>query len=521
MMNFYQFALALTEIEKISSRLEMTALLAEKIFPYLDEADCQACFNLLQGQLLPAYQSLELQLSEKMVIRGVARLVDQKNLILPDGSGEVTGGGCDMFGEEDLSLIEKRIRKLAQKKGDLALAVEEILAINEKDDEEKEKKEISLNSVYEKLLKIAREAGIGSQDKKLDLLQDLLWQVDSVAARVITRIVVGKMRLGFSLKTIFDAMSWYVVGDKSQSDELEMTFQKKADLALLAVNYLLATDSQDRIEKMANYSVAVGVPIVPALCQRLNTATDIIAKMDTVIAEPKYDGMRVQIHFDAQGKIKAFTRSLEDVSKMFPELEKVRASLAEKVKDCIFDCEAVGYNAAAPGKLLSFQETITRRRKHDIAQKAAAVPMRFFIFDILFLNGKSLIDLPLIERKKFLKESFSDSLSAVQAPYLITNKVDELHEYHQKALNEGLEGVVVKQIDSIYQSGRKGWSWVKIKEEEGTRGKLADTLDLVVMGYYFGKGKRADFGVGAFLVGMRGVRYSARRAHTTSIRQRS
>lgn len=499
-MNFQQFALALIKIEKISSRLEMTAVLAEEIFPYLDENDCQACFNLLQGQLLPAYQSLEFQLSEKMVIRALARLVDQQNLRLPDGGGEVASGQ-DMFGEEDLSLIEKRIRRIAQKQGDLALAAEEILQLSK--NHSNECLEVSLNEVYERLLAIARETGIGSQERKLNLLQNLLWSVDPMSARLIVRVVVGKMRLGFSLKTILDALSWYIVGDKSQSDELELAFQKKADLALLAASYLFAAGEANRAERLANYSVEVGVPVVPALCQRLNTATDIISKMETVIAEPKYDGMRVQIHFDAQGGIKAFTRSLEDISKMFPELKTVRAHLSAEVKDCIFDCEAVGYNVAEPEKLLAFQETITRRRKHDVIEKAAEIPMRFFIFDLLFVNGQSLIDQPLIERKKLLKGTFTENLSAVYAPYLITSDADELHQYHHQALADGLEGIVAKQIDAVYQSGRKGWSWVKIKEEEGTRGKLADTLDLVVMGYYFGRGKRAEFGVGAFLVGLR------------------
>ncbi|NCA95234.1 MAG: DNA ligase, partial [Epsilonproteobacteria bacterium] len=128
--------------------------------------------------------------------------------------------------------------------------------------------------------------------------------------------------------------------------------------------------------------------------------------------------------------------------------------------------------------------------------------MKFFIFDILYLEGKDLINVPLSERKQILAKVLPETNWSILAPYLITDQAEELHRYHQQKLAEGLEGAVIKQIDSIYQSGRKGWTWVKIKEEEGSRGKLNDTLDLVVMGYYFGKGKRHGFGVGAFLAGV-------------------
>jgi DNA ligase-1 len=162
--------------------------------------------------------------------------------------------------------------------------------------------------------------------------------------------------------------------------------------------------------------------------------------------------------------------------------------------------------------MVAFQETITRKRLHGVAGKAAELPVRFFVFDVLFLNGQELVERPLLERKGILNEllgggtaySLSQNNSTfVITPYIQTASADEIHAFHTAQLAAGLEGAVMKQVSAPYQPGRKGWSWVKIKEEEGTRGKLADTMDLIVMGYYSGRGKRLELGLGAFLVGLR------------------
>ena len=252
------------------------------------------------------------------------------------------------------------------------------------------------------------------------------------------------------------------------------------------------------------YQVRVGIPVVPALCQRLNTAKEIIDKMETVIAEPKYDGLRVQIHYSRKGfddgsHVRAFTRNLEEVTYMFPELLDLSDAL--KTDECILDSEAIGYNPET-GELLSFQSTITRKRKHDVGEASKKVPIRFYVFDVLYSGNESFLEKPLRKRKDLLKGLFKNNRIIIFADYIVTTDDIELHNFHEKKLEEGLEGAVIKQIDSGYQSGRKGWSWVKIKEAEGTYGKLKDTLDLIVMGYYFGRGKRSKFGVGAFLVGV-------------------
>jgi len=257
-----------------------------------------------------------------------------------------------------------------------------------------------------------------------------------------------------------------------------------------------------RREKLAaDYHASVGVPLVPALCQRLNSTTDIIEKVGATIAEPKYDGLRIQIHVRRQGGLQvfAFTRSLENVSHMFPELQEFASSLDADA--AIFDSEDVGFNAHT-GQMLPFQETISRRRLHDVDQKAQSIKMKFFIFDVLLLNEQELITTPLAERKKLLRQTVVDSDVAQVTSFIVTSDPGQLRQFHERQLQLGLEGMVAKGESSDYQSGRKGWHWVKIKEAEGTRGKLNDTLDLVVMGYYYGQGRRHDMGVGAILTGV-------------------
>lgn len=491
------FAIYLQKLEDTASRLEMTAILAE-LFQSLEASEINAASFLLQGRLVPAYESLEFQLSEKMVSRALARIEHEKQLEKKLASD----AGMNLFGEEDFSAAETVVKELLKKRGDIGLVAAEVCADGEAT---KKKPTESISEVYDALKKIAEESGEGSQERKINGLVVLLKKMDATSAKFITRIIVGEVRLGFSTMTMLDALSWAMTGDKSESSELEQAYQKKADIGKLAAAYLMHKDAAKRKDALEKYNVEIGVPIVPQLCQRLNSTQEMIDKMHEVYAEPKYDGLRVQIHIekntpDKKPHIKIFTRNLEDATHMFPEVEKLVPML--KADNVILDGEAIGYDPAT-GKLLPFQETITRKRKHDIAETSKNVPLRFFIFDVLEIDNQSLIFTPLRERKARLEKLFDENEQFRKTTFITTSSAQELQTFHEDKLSGGLEGMVVKQIDSPYQSGRKGWYWVKMKEAEGTRGKLSDTVDCVVMGYNHGKGQRAAFGAGTFLVGVR------------------
>lgn len=185
---------------------------------------------------------------------------------------------------------------------------------------------------------------------------------------------------------------------------------------------------------------------------------------------------------------------------MFPELREIGIQI--KAREVILDSEAVGFDAET-GKILPFQQIITRKRKHAIEKAAAAVPLRFFVFDLLYQDGTSLIHVPLRERVRSLNQVVRGQAVLVKTERMVTDDPDKLRAFHQRQLSAGLEGAVVKKLDAPYSPGRRGWNWVKFKEVEERAAGLADTLDCVVMGYYRGRGKRASFGIGGFLVGVR------------------
>jgi DNA ligase-1 len=491
-MTFAAFSQYLQELEQVSARLDMTAALA-KLYRELKPDEVRVASYLLQGQLVPPYESLEFQLSVKMVLRALARI---------SGTG-VEVESMNLFGESDetaSSTNEELMTKRYKALGDIGLVAAEVM---DKDLVAEVKAGPSIKQVYETLTAIAQTSGEGSQEKKLEGLVTLLKQLDPISAKFVVRIIVGKLRLGFSTMTLIDALSWAMTDGKNESTLLEETYQKKADIGRLAEAYLVAEDAGERQKRLQEYTVEVGVPVVPALCQRLNTVQEISDKMGEVYIEPKYDGLRVQIHIDktAQGgvKVKTFTRNLEESSEMFPELKSAVDSL--NCQSCIIDAEGIGYDPTT-SQLVTFQKTITRKRKHGVEEVATSVPLRFYVFDVLSVDGKSFLQEPLRERKAVLKRLFKDNEVFVHAPYTQSSDPEEIRTLHTEFLAEGLEGAVFKQVDSPYQSGRKGWSWVKMKETEGTRGKLTDTLDCVVLGYYLGRGKRHEFGLGAFLAGV-------------------
>jgi DNA ligase 1 len=487
-MTFFEFAKYLQKLEETAARLEMTYQLAD-LFKNLSHDEIIPASYLMQGKLVPPYESKEFSLSVKLVQRALAKLVKDET------NGETT----DLFGEvsESKSNLDKVV-KIYKKVGDLGLVAEEVAQKSLTDKEHR----LLIEEVFIKLVEVAEDGGVGSQERKVDLLVALLQNLEPISAKYVVRVVIGKLRLGFSTMTMIDALSWAKTESKDESKQLELAYQKKADLGQIAQVYLAQDNQEKRIKELENISVEAGIPVVPALCSRLNSSEEIIAKMGEVYAEPKFDGLRVQIHFTRTKdgvKIRAFTRNLEDVSHMFPELNEAKHIF--KCNSCVLDSEAIGFDPKT-GELVEFQKTMTRKRKHNVAETAQSVPMRFYVFDVLEFNHKSFLDKPLRDRKELLDSVFDKNEVFFKTEFIATSDPDKLRSFHEQQLAAGLEGAVMKKVDAIYISGRKGWSWVKIKEEEGSQGKLSDTLDLVVMGYYAGRGKRSQFGIGAVLVGV-------------------
>lgn len=508
-MLFKDLSVYLQKIDQVSARLEITAILADLFKDLMKderaEEELTLATYLMQGSLVPSYLSLEFQMSEKMLIKTLAfveaKIKGSDQLNAGNLFSAVSAADQSLFGNH--SVLEKELTAKYKKIGDLGELFEQTLI--ELKSSEKLKEQLSIQAVHSSLSELAKTSGIGSQDKKIALLAQLLQKLDPLSAKYISRIILSKMRLGFSTMTLIDALSFVKNNAKTDSANLEKAFFKKADLGKLATAYLLEYPKLSSAELLETYQVEIGIPVLPVLCQRLNSAHEIIEKMGEVMAEPKYDGLRVQIHINKSNfkdnglPYKAFTRNLEDVTHMFPELAEVVSSL--KVQNCILDTEAIGIDKKT-GKFLSFQETIQRKRKHGVSAKALEVPLCFYTFDLILLDSEVLIDEELLVRKNKLDEVLTNSEFIKKTTYSLISDPVKLKAFHEEQLRLGLEGAVMKQKDSRYVSGRKSWRWVKIKEEEGSQGKLSDTIDCLMLGYYVGKGKRQAFGIGALLVGV-------------------
>lgn len=456
-MLFSQLSRYLGKLEATSSRIEITKILSD-LFKHSSVSETDKVVYLSLGILAPNYNGVILNLAEKMMIRVLSKA----------------------YGES-----EEKVKAEYKKAGDIGDVAQELGKR-----QGVKAKSLSVAEVYEKLEDIAKDTGAGSQEGKIDKMAALLKSLDSLSARFVARIPMGRLRLGFSEKTVIDALASESGIDPA---EIEGAYNIRPDIGYVA-----------RLVKEKNLKKAspeVGVPVVPMLCQRLNSPAEMIKKMGEVAVEPKFDGLRIFIHYRHPDFVKVFTRNMNSVDiNTFPELAHVGKYI--KAHEVILDTEAIGIDEKRE-RFLDFQKTIQRRRKHDVAKTAGNVPLQFQVFDLLLANGKSFINEPYTKRREELEKVVVGGGPLRVDESTVTRGPDIIRSLHKKYLAKGLEGVVVKKANGAYVSGRAGWNWVKMKEEEGKTGKLADTVDCVIMGYTRGKGKRAGFGVGQFLAGIR------------------
>ncbi|TEU02465.1 ATP-dependent DNA ligase [Candidatus Woesebacteria bacterium] len=458
-MKFSQLANYLDKLEKTASRNEITQILAE-VFKKAKPEEIDKVVYLFLGQLAPSYQGIVFNIAERMMLRVLS----------------------EAYGKE-----VKEVRSLYKREGDLGNVAQELA--------KGKGRGLTVSHIYDELVEIAKDEGLGSQERKVKRMAKLLSELDPLSARFVVRIPVGKLRLGFSDKTILDALSWMEKGDKSAKSDIEKAYYVTPDVGALAKKV-----KKVGIAKAASETTPVlGVPILPMLAQRIKSPAEMIKKMGKVGVEPKLDGLRIQIHFK-RGFVKAYTRNLNETSWMFPELKNLGKYV--KGSELILDTEAIGLDEKTK-TLVNFQTTMTRRRKHEIERVALKVKIKFYVFDILFKDGKSLMDKSYLERRKVLEKTVKNGPFTQVVDYQVTESPEEISSLNIQKRKEGLEGIILKKTDSLYVPGRTGWRWVKMKEAEKAHAKLADTIDCIVMGYTAGKGRRVQFGVGQFLVGVR------------------
>ena len=466
-MTFSELAKYFDRISQNSSRLEITRILAE-LFRKLTPEEIEKVVYLLQGRVRPAYEGIDFGMAEKMIVRAA---INAMNL--------------------EKSYFEKEFKRL----GDLGETLEHF----KKQYSSFEEREMKVTEVYDVFYKLATAGGTGSQDVKISLLSQLIRQLDAVSARYLARLPTGVIRMGFSDMTVLDAYSWMITGDKTLRPAIEKAYHVRPELGFIG-----RTLKEKGIKAMNSIQPKVFTPIIMMRAERLSSAKEIIEQLNKCLVEPKFDGFRLSVHYSKAGQeVRLFSRSLEDVTYMYPDVVKgVKKQL--KVKEVIFEGEAVGYNAKT-GKFLPFQETVQRKRKYDIEKMAEKIPLKLFAFELLYVDGKSFINEPFLKRRRALEEAITTTRNVAKHTVLLADQEEvtddvRLEKLFDEAVAKGLEGILAKKIDGVYKPGAREWNWIKYKRSYSS--KIQDTIDCLVMGYDLGRGKRTGFGIGAFLAGV-------------------
>ncbi len=467
-MTFSELAQYFEKLEATSSRLALIDILSE-LFKKVNKQEVDKVMYLAQGRIAPFFAPLEIGMADKMVASAVA---------MAYGSDKET------------------VLKLYAKLGDMGLVAQQLRAkINPSASlrARNQKSKMSVVEVFDILTAIAKTGGEGSVEKKQALLSDLLKKMDPLSAKHLVRVPLGNTRLGIGDPTILDGLALAKLGDRTKRKLLEKAYNETSDLGLIGIKLV-----EGGLKAVQKLTLTVGRPIRSELCERLPNVEKVLEKMGgKVHSTLKYDGIRVQLHKDGD-KVHMFSRNLEDMTHMFPELiEGTRKQV--KAKTAILDTEALAYQPESE-EFLPFQETTKRRRKHNIEEVAKQLPLKAFVFDILYVNGKSLIDTPLIKRVEVLKRIVQSDDRLIPSPGEIVSDPKKLQLMLDDAISKGLEGLVVKRVDSLYEAGGRNFNWVKLKRHSA--GELHDTIDCVILGYIFGRGKRTAFGAGALLCGI-------------------
>jgi DNA ligase 1 len=444
-------------LNSTTKRLEKTEILAD-FLKLVDETepDILPPVTLMSmGRIFPTWSEKELGIGSKLLMKAIASVVG----VSP---GEV----------------EDQVRET----GDIGLASEKLF--RRKSQVTLFTRPLTILKVYNDLVKIADISGGRSQFKKIDILMGLLSSASPYEAKYITRTVIEELRVGVGEGTIKDAVSLAFQIPKEVTERAHMLTN---DLGLVAV-----VSREEGEEGLKKLSLKPGKPVKPMLAQLSPGIEETIKEMGWAICETKYDGIRVQIHRKG-GDIEIYTRRLENISRALPEIVSyIRESLPDQ--EFIVEGEII---VTREGKPVSFQYILQRvRRKYDIERMVDKIPLTLYLFDVLYY-GSNLIDTPFRRRREILESivKLNEGKVEISRQVKVTpSDVKKAHKLFEDSINEGHEGIMIKDPEAPYMPGIRGKKMLKFKAEP-------ETLDLVVVGGTYGKGKRAHF-IGSYLLAL-------------------
>jgi len=452
-MDYAVIAESYEKIEATTKRLQMTDYLVELLKKTPKDVIARVVY-LTQGKLYPDFVGVEMGVAEKLAIRALIR---------------ASGGS------------ESTILSELQKSGDIGETAEKQLS--KRKQSTFFTKTLTVQRVYETLDKLAKTSGSGAVDTKMALLSGLLTDASPKEAKWLIRTVTGNLRLGIADMTVLEALAIAYGGGKEAREKIERAYNISSDLGRVA--NVVAEKGLEGIEK---FQVMVFEPIRPMLAERLGAPEEILEKFGgKCVAEYKYDGERVQAHKSGD-KVVLFSRRLENISDQYPDaVQLIREQI--DAKEAILEAECVAMDLET-GDMRPFQELMHRRRKYGVEEAIEQYPISLFSFDALYVDGVDLTQEPFPARRKTLEKIIKQNLRIKPATQLLVKSPKELEDFFEEAIEEGCEGVMCKSTgkDSVYQAGSRGWLWIKYKRDY--KSEMTDTVDLVVVGAFHGRGKR-------------------------------
>lgn len=456
--NYSKMVEVYEELDSTTKRLEKTSILA-KFYNEIGTNDSELLpvVTLLSlGRVFPTWSEEELGIGSKLLMKAIALVVGVKPEDVEDkqrDAGDIGRAAQELF-------LKKKQATLFSRK-------------------------LTIEKVQSNLMKIATVSGSRAQSKKLEILRELLSSASPTEAKYITRTVIEELRVGVGEGTIRDALSQAFDVDKAIVERAHMLTN---DLGLVA-----EVSKEEGVEGLKKLSLNPGKPVKPMLAQLSPGIEASITEMGRAFCETKYDGIRVQIH-RLGDDVNIFTRRLENISKAVPEIvEYIKKDLPPK--NFIVEGEII---VTRDGKPISFQYILQRvRRKYDIERMRNEVPLKLYLFDVLYYE-EPLIDAPFEKRREVLESIVNITPGKIELSTQVkvtAETVKEAQDLFNNSIKGGHEGIMIKDPTAPYIPGIRGKKMLKFKAEP-------ETLDLVVVGGTYGKGKRAHF-IGSYLLAAR------------------
>jgi DNA ligase-1 len=446
-MDFSEFTNVCKILEDKSGRLEMTDIIAGFISPIPEETIPVICY-FLRGEVFPIWKGVELGIAGKLMVKSLSTVSGMK--------------------DDD-------IEKLIKETGDAGTVAERILVKKEQTTLFQET--LTVEKVYDNLVKAAALEGKGAQDKKMSYINELLSNATPADSRYLVRLVLGELRLGVGDGIIRDAIAKAYGADPAL---VERAYHLTSDLGEVAIAAKTGGN-----QKLSAISLTPMRPIKVMLAQKAESIADILGELGTAAFEVKYDGARVQIH-KKDGGVELYTRRLENVTKQFPEL--VKSSIDNiNASRAIMEGEIVAIKSADDRRPRPFQDLSRRiKRKYDIKEMVRKIPVEVNLFDLIYLDGKTLLETPFSQRRKMLEETVSSTEFFRLSEQLVTGDEDAADDFYEHSLSMGHEGVMIKKLEAPYQPGSRVGYMYKLKP-------VMESLDLIVTGATWGEGRRAHW----------------------------